>query len=139
MPRNLLDKAEAAFEQIERSKAKDMLLHRDLHHENILWDERSGWLAIDSKGVIGAPCLEVGRFVQNQLPHHLPTERLVALVHERIQMFSSELGYPVETIAASALVDCVLSHCWSLEEQTLDEEWYRVVELARLLHQMYGL
>lgn len=137
MPRDLLAKAEAAFAHIECTKPKDMLLHGDLHHENILWDERSGWLAIDPKGVLGAPCLEVGRFVQNQLPHELPAEGLAALVHERIQVFSSELGYPVATIAASALVDCVLSHCWSLEEQALTEDWYRGVELARLLCQMY--
>jgi streptomycin 6-kinase len=139
MPRDLLDVAECAFTEIERSAARSVVLHGDLHHENILYDERSGWTAIDPKGAIGAPILEVGRFVQNQLPGTRSPTCREALVRERVSVFSAELGYTREWVAASALVDCVLSHCWSFEDEALSDEWYMGVELGRLLRRMAGL
>ena len=44
-----------------------ILLHGDLHHWNILSDADRGWMAIDPKGVIGASCLDVGRFINNAM------------------------------------------------------------------------
>ena len=139
MPRDLIDKAERAFDEIERKAAGTVVLHGDLHHENILLDERSGWTIIDPKGVIGPPCLEVGRFLQNQLPSHLPAGRREELVRERVGILSAELGYTPETVAASGLVDCVLSHCWSFEDDGLSDDWHEGVELARVLCNMAGM
>ena len=110
MPRDLIDKAERAFAEIERTAAHTVVLHGDLHHENILHDDNSGWTAIDPKGAIGPPILEVGRFLQNQLPGSLPATRREELVRERVDILSDELGYTPEIVAASGLVDCVLSH-----------------------------
>ena len=45
-----------------------------------------GWTAIDPKGAIGAPILEVGRFIQNQLPSGSASERREALVRERVEI-----------------------------------------------------
>jgi streptomycin 6-kinase len=139
MPRDLLDQAERAFNAIERSPAPRALLHGDLHHENMLYDGTQGWAAIDPKGVIGAPILELGRFVQNQLPPGSAPERRAALVRERIEVFSTELGHAPKAIAASALVDCVLSHCWCFEDETLGEDWPLGIELGRLLCGLAGL
>jgi streptomycin 6-kinase len=139
MPRDLLDKAELTFYEIERTADRAVVLHGDLHHENILYDERSRWTAIDPKGVIGAPILEVGRFIQNQLPSHLAPAGREALVRERVEILSSELGYAPEAVAASGLVDCVLSHCWSFEDEALGDQWPLGIELGRLLCAIAGL
>lgn len=45
-----------------------ILLHRDIHHENILNSPR-GWLAIDPKGVIGPPIYEFANSFHNPVPH----------------------------------------------------------------------
>ena len=131
MPRDLIDKAECAFNKIERATTHTVVLHGDLHHENILLDKDSGWTAIDPKGVIGAPILEVGRFLQNQLPR--PPRLRKAQVHERVTILSAELGITPEAVAASGLVDCVLSHCWSFEDEALGDDWPLGIELARVL------
>ena len=133
MPRDLLDRAERAFHEIERTAPRTVVLHGDLHHENILYDERSGWTAIDPKGVVGAPILDVGRFLQNQLPGSLPPADRETRVRERVNILSAEMGYTPEAVAASSLVDCVLSHCWSFEDEALGNEWPLGIELARLL------
>lgn len=132
MPRDLIDRAEAAFEEILHSSDADVVLHGDLHHENILLDSGSGWTAIDPKGVVGPRCLEVGRFLQNQLPDTLTAQRLESLVRERLDVLGLELALPRRTLIASGLVDCVLSHCWHFEEESgIDAAWHRGIELAR--------
>jgi streptomycin 6-kinase len=139
MPRDLLDAAERAFDEIEHLEAGTVVLHGDLHHENILLDEQLGWTAIDPKGAIGPPCIEMGRFLHNQLPGSLPAQRREALLRERVGILSAELGYAPEIAAASGLVDCVLSHCWSFEDDELGDDWHTGIELARVLCTIAGL
>ena len=132
LPRDLIDMAEQAFEHIKRSADDDVVLHGDLHHENILLDDQCGWLAIDPKGVIGPRCLEVGRFLQNQLPASRPAERREQILRQRIEIFSAELGHCQQIIAASGLVDCVLCQCWALADGNPNRD----LELPRMLGRM---
>jgi hypothetical protein len=84
---------------------------------------------------------EVGRFLHNQLPG----ARREELLRERVGILSVELGYAPETVAASGLVDCVLSHCWSFEDSELEpdassgDDWHIGIELARVLCEMAGV
>jgi streptomycin 6-kinase len=136
-PRDLLDRAEEIMDTLSRDRTHDAVLHGDLHHENILWDDESGWLVIDPKGVIGPRCLEVGRYIQNYLPDEASAGVREFLVRERIEIFSDMLAMPMEEVVAGALVDCVLSHVWCFEDQgPLNEDWYQGIELGRLLSRM---
>ncbi len=139
MPRDLIDSAEKAFKEISRNTTDDVVLHGDLHHENILLDTGAGWTVIDPKGVIGPHCLEVGRFLQNQLPENLGARGREERVLERVEILSTELGYSRKSIAASGLVDCVLSHCWCFEDNEIGPDWHHGIELARMLCHKFGL
>jgi streptomycin 6-kinase len=67
------------------------LLHGDLHHYNILEDERRGWIAIDPKGVIGATCLDIGRFSGNTVDGTRSEKRQEVV--EALEIFASVLVY----------------------------------------------
>ena len=131
MPRSLIDRAEQAFDEVERDAGEHLLLHGDLHHENILLDDALGWTVIDPKGVVGPHPLEIGRFLQNQLPDAEPIDRRVAIVQHRLEIFSRTLGYSQRLLASAGLVDCVLGRCWSLEDESTGENWERGIELGR--------
>ena len=62
----LLDLAERKLGELENSGRARVLLHGDLNHWNILKD-CNGWKAIDPKGQAGVACMEVGRFMLNEL------------------------------------------------------------------------
>jgi len=138
MPRDLLDRAEKAFTEILQSSNGDVILHGDLHHENILLDEQGGWKAIDPKGVTGPHCLETGRYLLNFLPENLTIPDREKMVRERVAIFSAELGYSVKSIAACGLVDSVLGHCWSFEVENLSDDWNEGVEQISILERMLG-
>jgi streptomycin 6-kinase len=136
-PRDLLERAEAIMNEVSPDRSRDVVLHGDLHHENILWDDNDGWLVIDPKGVIGPRWLEVGRYIQNQLPDEGPFSAQEALVRERVEIFGSRFALPAKKIVAGALVDCVLGHVWSFEDEgPLDESWYQGIKVCRLLCRM---
>jgi streptomycin 6-kinase len=93
-----------------------MLLHGDLHQENILSAERQPWLAIDPKGVIGEPAYETGALLCNMLPHLLQMPHPERVLARRIAQLSAELGLERARIRDWGLAQAVLSAWWCVED-----------------------
>jgi len=72
-----------------------VVLHGDLHHDNILLATREAWLAIDPHGIVGDPGYEVGAPLFNPDPDNRD-ETLTALVPSRIEQLADELAMPVD-------------------------------------------
>ena len=51
--RRLVDEALEALRELARTQGEQVLLHQDLHGENVLSAEREPWLAIDPKPLAG--------------------------------------------------------------------------------------
>jgi streptomycin 6-kinase len=112
---SMLDIAEGLHERIKSANRPMRLLHGDLHHENILKGAGGAWKAIDPQGRIGPRCLEAGRYLLNEWDWFNGREHTERMT-ECIDAFARALDESRETIAASAFLDCALSHCWTLEE-----------------------
>lgn len=104
--RRLLERTEATFGVFEGQASETMLLHGDLHHKNSLYDAQHGWVAIDPRRVLGPACLEVGRFLHNQLPSTLPPAE-----KRRLPKSGSRFS-PQDSRAAANRSSSV---CWSSE------------------------
>jgi streptomycin 6-kinase len=112
-PDSWIDQAEAAVKVCRESGEDDVLLHGDLHHHNILLDHKRGWIAIDPKGVIGHPGLEVGRYSFNWLPG--PIENAGPFMNERMTILSEELGD--SRVRERALVDVIQCLCQTIGKE----------------------
>jgi len=83
-------RAAAMFRELEASRTQRVLLHGDLHHENILRYATRGWLAIDPKGEVGELAYELAAPLRNPLERQedfvTPSqmERRVAIYCERL-------------------------------------------------------
>lgn len=111
----LIEQAEVWFRELDGTERPRVVLHGDLHHYNILLDENRGWRAIDPKGVVGIPCMEAARFMENELGMVNEQEKSATL-DKMLQIFSETYGESASMIARCLFVDSVLSACWSAEE-----------------------
>lgn len=119
-PRKLVETAETLFRDLLASQAAPVLLHGDLHHDNILAAQRAPWLVIDPKGVAGEPAYEVGAFLRNPLDL---TQRpgLARILVRRVAIFAEMLGVERVRVAGWGVAVSVLSAWWSYEETGLPD------------------
>lgn len=130
MPQDLVEEAEAHFADLLASEGEPLLLHGDLHHENVLSAGRGPWLAIDPKGVVGEAAYETAALLHN------PVEALDApdparLLERRIDILTAELGLDRDRVRAWGLAQAVLSAYWSLEDG--GKVWDGALHFASLL------
>ena len=118
LPRRLVQALEHIVADLE-SLNRPMVLHGDLHHENVLRG-KEGWLAIDPKGIIGDPALEVGRYCGNQLHRAEVAGGYGALTDRRLELFALYLGEPLDRMRMGAVVDVIMCMGWELENEDFD-------------------
>ena len=115
IPDAYLKKARKLRDQLLQTAKPDVLLHGDLHHDNILQNDND-WVVIDLKGVIGEPAYEVAAFIRNPMPDLLNIQDPEEIIQRRIAMFSDLLNVPKTRIADWCFVQAVLAWFWALED-----------------------
>ena len=131
-PRALIDLMEKAHEQyqaVAASGGPHLLLHGDLHHDNIL-QAGGAWLAIDPQGVIGPPVLEAGRFIQN---HDMMDYRLMDWpeVERTVRTLAGLIRQPSILVLRALFVLHALSIVWDWEMNVQAEKLRDGVEQCR--------
>lgn len=129
-PKDLFEKAETIFKEYSKNTRNHVLLHGDLHNDNILLSKR-GWLAIDPKGVVGPGEYETAAFLRNpfyDLPDSVDRKEVVK---KRVMQFSKELGFDKQKILNFAFAQAILSGIWVLEDHKEKVDLY--IKNAKLL------
>ncbi|MFC4590587.1 aminoglycoside phosphotransferase family protein [Sphaerisporangium corydalis] len=114
LPVDLVVRAGGLMRELCASATERVVLHGDLHHDNILRATREPWLAIDPHGMVGDPGYEVGALLYNPAPDDRD-ETLTALAPSRVEQLADELAMPVDRVVAWGFVKAVLSDVWSAE------------------------
>lgn len=131
LPIRLVEEAEAMFAELIETSAEPVLVHGDLHHDNILYSKKHGWIAIDPKGVAAEPAYEVAAMVRNPYEKLRTINNLGPLVTKRIDILAEELGYDRERIIKWSFVQNILSAVWSVDGVKGPEHALRVAEVIR--------
>jgi streptomycin 6-kinase len=119
-----LDRGIALGRELLAAPAAAVLLHGDLHHDNIL-SSGDGWRCIDPKGVVGEPAWEIGPYLYNHLADEDRESSWRRTVRRRADQFADQLGLDRHRLYACAAVYALLSCSWSLEEgDDLDGAWF---------------
>jgi streptomycin 6-kinase len=114
IPPDIADRARCLFRDLIGSQSQPVIIHGDLHHENILSSQR-GWLVIDPHGLIAEPEFETYALLRNpnalfELPDLIPITR------RRIDQMVDELGYDRERIKGWGFACAILSAWWTIED-----------------------
>ncbi|TYK46021.1 aminoglycoside phosphotransferase family protein [Actinomadura decatromicini] len=114
LPRHLVERAAGLLAELS-ADGERVVLHGDLHHDNVLRAEREPWLAIDPHGYVGDPGYDTGALLYNPDPGDRGAEKL-RLLPARIEQLADGLGMPRERVEAWGFVVSVLSEVWTTED-----------------------
>ncbi|HJD56927.1 aminoglycoside phosphotransferase family protein [Candidatus Tisiphia endosymbiont of Ptychoptera albimana] len=115
IPTYYLEKAQKLRDKLLNTSSRLVLLHGDLHHDNIL-QNGDDWVVIDPKGVIGEQAYEVAAFIRNPFPEILALKDVESIIANRITKFATILGLDTQRISNWCFVQAVLSWVWALED-----------------------
>lgn len=115
IPRSVVDEAAAHFAELCNTQKDRRLLHGDLQHTNILFDDRRGWLAIDPKGVIGEREFEVCAFLRNPIQAPRFFTDLTA-VERRLRLACDKARLSYERALRWVFAGAILSAIWGVED-----------------------
>lgn len=130
-PVPLIEEMETLVADLTASAPAPLLLHGDLHHDNILAARRQPWLAIDPKGLIGEPAYETGALLYNPYLQLLAAPNSGRILARRIDQLSEELGLDRVRVRGWGLVRAVLAAWWHVE--SIGEVWEEALTCAGLL------
>lgn len=123
--------AESVFKDLCADRSKDIILHGDLHHDNIL-QKKLTWNVIDPHGYIGDPCAEVGPMIFNPLdyfPKNLPVRNII---ENRINILTEMLPFDLERIKAWTFCLALRSSAWDVEG--FGKPNAQTIEIAKILY-----
>lgn len=128
IPDEILGKAKHLRDKLLSTTTKEVLLHGDLHHDNIL-KNGDNWLVIDPKGFIGDPAFELAAYLCNPIPELLQENQPREIIKKRINICSAELGIDSRRITDWLYAKSVLCWAWSLEDNLDASYWLKFISM----------
>ena len=113
-----LESAERMLADICQKYSRTLLLHGDLHHENILKNENGGYTVTDPKGVIGDPVFDLSRFILDEFRDDLTSEPKEAII-DFVQKLGDSAGIPCEILLRCMYIETVI---WLFREELANGE-----------------
>ena len=114
LPVDWVNDAVDLYKELAKSQKGLVLLHGDLHHDNILFDKAKAWLAIDPKGVVGEPAFEAAAFLRNPMTR-LDEVSKPDIVRARVDKICSLTGWDRARVYAWAYCQNFLSAVWDAQ------------------------
>jgi len=113
--REIVEDAREMYNQLASSQRTTMLLHGDLQHYNVLFDNERGWVAIDPKGVIGELEYELCALLRNpiELPHIFAN---LKTTKRRLSILTTALDLDYTRALRWSYAQSILSAIWDIED-----------------------
>ncbi len=132
--KKMLSQAVSWFRGMTSERSNDVLLHGDLHHDNIL-SHGADWKVIDPHGYTGDPVFEVGPMIYNPRGDYFPTERTLSqIIERRLKIIAEELPFDAQRIKTWAFCMTMLSIAWTVEDHGYIPEFE--LKVAHIINDM---
>ncbi|HEX7042603.1 MAG TPA: aminoglycoside phosphotransferase family protein [Patescibacteria group bacterium] len=123
IPKKIFENGESIFNELLNDKKEMVLLHGDLHTDNILSSENE-WVIIDPKGVIGESEFELGAYLRNPYYDLPKNSNYKEIEINRIVQFAEEFNFDKKRILRWAYASAVISLLWFLEDENYIKDIY---------------
>lgn len=119
-----INNAKCVYHDVTKSYTQMLLLHGDLHHENILFNGDE-YKIIDPKGVIGNPVFDVSRFILNEF-HDILSSDLLTEINNLIDKLSNKINVPADILIKCLYIETSIWACWDFDGGVFDE-WCKIL------------
>lgn len=116
IPKYLLEKAIYLKNKLLDSLNKEIVLHGDLHHDNILLNGNE-WLTIDPKGILGDAEFEIAAFDFLDETEFSSERDLKKLFENRAETIAKKSNLSLQRIKDWVFVRLILSAAWFVEDK----------------------
>lgn len=130
MPPELLKQAKNLSQDLITSQQHAVLLHGDLHLDNIL-QHKDSWLAIDPKGLVGEPEFEIAGFDFLSEEELKTSDNLSDLLHHRIQILAEKSSLSLKRLQQWYLIRLALAIAWCVEDNVDASKWMRLYKIFK--------
>ena len=94
---------------------KKLLIHGDLHCDNIISCKNGKYKIVDPFGWIGDPVFEIGRYISQEYWKAEPESR-VKIIDNISDFFESSLNIPNKIIKQCFYIDITINNCWIVKD-----------------------
>ncbi|MBQ3565023.1 MAG: phosphotransferase [Alphaproteobacteria bacterium] len=127
---NYVAKAHDFSESLLKTTTENVIMHGDLHHDNVIYDEvAQSWKIIDPAGVIGDPIYEYTSFMINPIDKIWKGDNALSIIENRAQKFSKIADIDPYRLRKWTFVKAVLCLIWTEGTQNQDR-----LELVKLFN-----
>ncbi|HEX3078092.1 MAG TPA: aminoglycoside phosphotransferase family protein [Lachnospiraceae bacterium] len=112
---NNMHKARCIGEELFCKYDDRVLLHGDLHHDNMIQNDKGIYYMIDPKGVIGPEIFDLPRYILNEMDYVSESE-CKNHVFQIAEMISSKTEYPLKDIIKLFFMEVMLANVWCIED-----------------------
>lgn len=112
--RHLVDEALEARERALAEPVEPVLLHGDYHHGNVLAGDRTPWLAIDPKPLVGDPAYDLAWLTRDRLDTLAAAPGAESAARRRISKLADSLDVDRDRLRAWTVFRAVEAGVWGL-------------------------
>jgi streptomycin 6-kinase len=127
LPEDILNKAINLKNSLLVSLGKEIFLHGDLHHDNII-KNNDQWLTIDPKGIIGEAEFEIAAFDFMYVTELSNEPNIKNIFESRVNLLAQKANLNAQRIKDWTFVRLILMAAWNLEDNC-DASW--AIKLAK--------
>lgn len=113
VPRRVVSRTQGLVRDLLTGDVPEVLLHTDLHYENVLRSPDGRWLAIDPKPLAGHPGFEVWPLLRNRVDEMGTGSALRWSVRNRLAIVAEAMGADEEEVRAWTLLRAGLELSWA--------------------------
>lgn len=112
-----MQKAKEIYLEVSTVYNKKLLLHGDLHNDNILLNSDGKYKIIDPIGVIGDPIFEVGRYISKEYWDAV-SENHLEIVNKVSDLLEKNLNIPQKISKQCFFIDIAILNCYKVDGGT---------------------
>lgn len=127
----ILEQAKAIYRDLCLDSSNNIILHGDLHHDNIL-QKGASWYVIDPQGYIGDPCAEIGPLIYNLWDSFPKSSAIKNIIERRLAILNEILPFGLERIKAWAFCLALRSAAWDVEGFGSPDA--QTIEIAKIIN-----